>query len=162
MATHTSTLAWRIPGTGEPGGLPSMGRHRVGHDWSDLAPAAAAGKHSTGQLTSQLYSLLNMNGSSRIIYMETMTMWKRVTKTNRWEMTPEEMDGQFWRKKIIFKTWTQVIKSLERIFIHKMRYNEKWEKMKQTKKILGINKCLPNKSKERLEKKVKKSFQKFF
>ena len=32
MATHSSTLAWRIPGTGEPGGLPSMGSHRVGHD----------------------------------------------------------------------------------------------------------------------------------
>ena len=42
MATHTSVLAWRIPGTGEPSGLPSMGLHRVGHDWSDLAAAAAA------------------------------------------------------------------------------------------------------------------------
>ena len=37
MATHSSVLAWRIPGTGEPGGLPSMGSHRVGHDRSDLA-----------------------------------------------------------------------------------------------------------------------------
>ena len=37
MATHSSVLAWRIPGMGEPGGLPSMGSHRVGHDWSDLA-----------------------------------------------------------------------------------------------------------------------------
>ena len=42
MATCSSVLAWRIPGTGEPGGLPSMGSHRVGHDWSDLAAAAAA------------------------------------------------------------------------------------------------------------------------
>ena len=32
MATHSSVLAWRIPETGEPGGLPSMGLHRVGHD----------------------------------------------------------------------------------------------------------------------------------
>ena len=40
MATHSSVLAWRIPGTGEPSGLPSMGSHRVGHDWSDLAAAA--------------------------------------------------------------------------------------------------------------------------
>ena len=39
MAPHSSVLAWRIPGTGEPGGLPSMGLHRVGHDWSDLAAA---------------------------------------------------------------------------------------------------------------------------
>ena len=43
MATQSSVLAWRIPGMGEPGGLLSMGSHRVGHDWSDLA-AAAAGK----------------------------------------------------------------------------------------------------------------------
>ena len=42
MATHSSVLAWRIPGMGEPGGLLSMGSHRVGHDWSDLASAAAA------------------------------------------------------------------------------------------------------------------------
>ena len=41
MATYSSVLAWRIPGTGEPGGLPSMGSHRVGHDSSDLAAAAA-------------------------------------------------------------------------------------------------------------------------
>ena len=39
MATHSSVLAWRIPGMGEPGGLPSMGSHRVGCDWSDLAAA---------------------------------------------------------------------------------------------------------------------------
>ena len=44
MATHSSVLAWRIPGTEEPGGLPSMGSHRVGHDLvgSNLAAAAAA------------------------------------------------------------------------------------------------------------------------
>ena len=41
MATHSSVLAWRIPGMGEPGGLLSMGSHRVGHDLSDLAAAAA-------------------------------------------------------------------------------------------------------------------------
>ena len=42
MATHSSTHVWKIPGMGEPGGLLSMGSHRVGHDWSDLAAAAAA------------------------------------------------------------------------------------------------------------------------
>ena len=41
MATHSSFLAWRIPGTGEPGGLPSLGLHRLRHDWSDSAAAAA-------------------------------------------------------------------------------------------------------------------------
>ena len=42
VATHSSVLAWRIPGMGEPGGLPSMGSHRVGQNGSDLAAAAAA------------------------------------------------------------------------------------------------------------------------
>ena len=40
MAPHSGTLAWRIPGMGEPGGLPSMGSHWVGHDWSDLVAAS--------------------------------------------------------------------------------------------------------------------------
>ena len=42
MATHSSILAWRTPGTGQPGGLLPTGSHRVGHDWSDLAAAAAS------------------------------------------------------------------------------------------------------------------------
>ena len=41
MVAHSSVLAWRIPGTGESGGLPSMGSHRVRHDWSNFAAAAA-------------------------------------------------------------------------------------------------------------------------
>ena len=59
MATHSSVLAWRIPGMVEPGGLPSMGSHRVGHDWSDLAAAAAAAvgiKKSPRTLISMLSS----------------------------------------------------------------------------------------------------------
>ena len=48
-ATHSSVLAWRIPGRGEPGGLPSMGSHRVRHDWSDLAAAAAAATSTLGR-----------------------------------------------------------------------------------------------------------------
>ena len=47
MATHSSVLAWRIPRMREPGGLPSMGLHRVGHDCSDLAAAAAAAGHGS-------------------------------------------------------------------------------------------------------------------
>ena len=48
MATHSSVLAWRIPGTGDPGGLLSMGLHRVRHDWSDWAAAAAAAVTNEG------------------------------------------------------------------------------------------------------------------
>ena len=47
MASHACILAWRLPGTGEPGGLPSMGSHRVEHDRSDLAAAAAAAAINT-------------------------------------------------------------------------------------------------------------------
>ena len=56
MATHSSVLAWRVPGMGEPGGLLSVGSHRVGHDRSDLAaaahtvkgfPGSSAGKESS-------------------------------------------------------------------------------------------------------------------
>ena len=57
MATHPSVLAWRIPGTGEPGGLPSMGSHRVGHDWSDLAaPTAAAAAAAVSINTIQTFN----------------------------------------------------------------------------------------------------------
>ena len=50
MATYSSVLAWRIPGTGEPGGLSSLGSHRVGHDWSDLAASLqVAGKKQIGK-----------------------------------------------------------------------------------------------------------------
>ena len=74
MATHPSILAWRIPGTEEPGGLLSMGSHRVGHDWSDLAAAAAmswlflSGGHSIGAsasvlpMNSQGWFLLRLTG----------------------------------------------------------------------------------------------------
>ena len=50
MATHSSILAWRIPGTGEPGGLSSMGSHRVGHDRSDLAAAAWPNNPTAGHI----------------------------------------------------------------------------------------------------------------
>ena len=45
MATHSSILAWRIPGPEEPSGLPSVGSHEVGHDWSGLAAAAMHSDH---------------------------------------------------------------------------------------------------------------------
>jgi len=57
MATHSSVLAWRIPGTEEPGGLPSMGSCRVGHDWSDLAAAAAAESQNKGNPEKHLLPL---------------------------------------------------------------------------------------------------------
>ena len=60
MATHTSILAWRIPGTEEPSGLLSMGSHRVGQDWSDLA-AAAAHNHIGVNVTVDTQTPLKVN-----------------------------------------------------------------------------------------------------
>ena len=66
-ATHSSVLAWRIPGTGHPGGLPSMGSHRVGHDWSDSASVecslqqALQNAHVFFYLLSSLWEMLKVS-----------------------------------------------------------------------------------------------------
>ena len=56
MATHSSAIAWRIPGTGKPGGLPSMGSHRVEHNWSDLAATAANSVQFSSVVSDSLWS----------------------------------------------------------------------------------------------------------
>ena len=61
MATHSSVLAWRIPGTGEPDGLLSMGSHRVGHDWSDLAAAVKYSKQNPQRGTSLVIQGLGLS-----------------------------------------------------------------------------------------------------
>ena len=66
MATHSSVLAWRLPGTGEPGGLPSMGSNRVGHDWSDLA-AAASGKSTASRALLGLMLWRLDGGGSKVV-----------------------------------------------------------------------------------------------
>ena len=76
MATHSSVLAWRIPGTGEPGGLPSLGSHRVGHDWSDLAAAAAA------KIKMKWLKLEEAFGATKW-----KSKWKLMKKLGRWRST---------------------------------------------------------------------------
>ena len=61
MATHSRVLAWRIPGTGEPGGLPSVGSHRVGHDRSDLAAAASRSLRVVVILVNMLILFFSLN-----------------------------------------------------------------------------------------------------
>ena len=75
MATHSSVLAYRIPGTGEPGGLPSMGSHRVRHDWSNLAAAAAAAAkpskipfNSDPVIQTPCYSFLSLQGNLLLVF----------------------------------------------------------------------------------------------
>ena len=70
MATHSSILAWRIPGMGEPGGLPSTGSHRVGHNWSDLAAAAAAVHGSRGHFDFQVLLFKKFHKVIHAIYSD--------------------------------------------------------------------------------------------
>ena len=65
MATHSSVLAWRIPGTAEPGGLPSVGSHRVRHDWSDLAATAAVLLNGASKVVQMVKNLPAIVGNAR-------------------------------------------------------------------------------------------------
>ena len=85
MATHSSVLAWRIPGTGEPGGLPSMGSHRVRHNWSDLAAAAVAAAGAQNlqnvSLACGSFQVLNNQGpkdSGRNFDLPPITAWNLI------------------------------------------------------------------------------------
>ena len=78
MATHSSVLAWRIPGTGEPRGLLSLGSHRVRHDWSDLAAAAAAAPQYVCFNLITLLKILSPNSH------RTLTYELRGTKFSSW------------------------------------------------------------------------------
>ena len=83
MASHSSVLAWRIPGTGHPGGLPSMGSHRVGHDWSDSAAAAANTKYFCVLETLNISMCL-------VFYTHLLTFpWSR-----KWQPTPVFLPGE--------------------------------------------------------------------
>ena len=79
MATHSSVLAWRIPGTGEPGGLSSMGSHRVRHDWSDLAAAVAVewSNKPWCMCLMEYYSVCTFHIS---VYHMVVICWKNVVK----------------------------------------------------------------------------------
>ena len=86
MATHSSVLAWRIPATGEPGGLPSMGSHRVGHDWSDLAAAAAA--------TSEIKCFSPVNLPLHLLNYQTSQRTKKEKKGKFLPLHHEVLQGQ--------------------------------------------------------------------
>ena len=88
MATHSSILTWRIPGTGEPGGLPSMGSHRVGHDWSNL-PAAAADFETVELVTCKGGFLTKFHPSAQIRF--------QIQMFSSWVLTHHSMStSQNW------------------------------------------------------------------
>ena len=82
MATHSSVRVWRIPGTGEPGGLLCSGPHRVGNDWSDLAAAAAAAaaQHNLGSVLNNIlleWLMLNNEDEAHCHWILTTSLWGR-------------------------------------------------------------------------------------
>ena len=88
MATPSRVLAWRIPETEEPGGLPSMGSHRVGHDWSDLAAAAIDSERAS--LEAQMVKSLPAVRSPRFKPWVWKILWRR-----EWQPTPVFLPGKF-------------------------------------------------------------------
>ena len=96
MATHSSVLAWRIPGIGEPGGLPSMGSHRVGHNWSDLAAAAA----DKGRVSQEALVVKNLSANAgrckrcRFNPWIGMIPWRKA-----WQPTPVFLPGDSHRQR---------------------------------------------------------------
>ena len=102
MATHSSVLAWRIPGMGEPGGQPSMGSHRVGHDWSDLAAAAGGVRWGSSENSVRLYFYLSSQGygfSSGHVGCESWTL----KKAERWRIDAFKL--WCWRR-LLRVPWT--------------------------------------------------------
>ena len=129
MVTHSSVLAWRIPGTGEPGGLPSMGSHRVGHNWSDLAVAAAhASKVNAQNSPSQASEYVNRelpdvqagfrkgrgtrDQIANICWIMKKQESSRKTSSSAWLTMPKPWTawitincGKFWKKWEYQTTW---------------------------------------------------------
>ena len=86
MATHSSVLAWRIPETGEPGGLPSMGLHRIKHDWSDLAAAAAVWSEAKSLSRVRLFAT-----PRTMAYQAPLSM--RFSRQECWSVLPSPSPG---------------------------------------------------------------------
>ena len=75
MATYSSVLAWRIPGTGEPGGLLSVGLHRVRHDWSDLAAAVAAHRFNLPWICNEVFTKTQRTRFKELLGWWTQEAW---------------------------------------------------------------------------------------
>ena len=111
MATHSSVLAWRIPGTGEPGGLPSLGSHRVGHDWSDSAAAAA-----TALLLPVSMYLTMLDDSyewNNVIYVLLPLLISPYSSLNNLKVFKKITFFFFFRNEPTFKGWICIPKAMK-------------------------------------------------
>ena len=106
MATHSSVLAWRIPGMAEPGGLPSVGSHRVRHDWSDLAAAAHKKIINIGKHLENLELFHNAGGNAKWCSYNGKAVWRVLKKLknktaersiNSTSIYPKELKSQSQR-----------------------------------------------------------------
>ena len=112
MATHSSVLAWRIPETGETGRLPSMGSHRVGHDWHDLA-AAAQDTWFCGSTSGYIPAILHLGGLQTPIFT---TPNPQPCETTGNPLTFQSLRHWFWncqlillREKIAPNVWSWLL-----------------------------------------------------
>ena len=129
MASHSSVLAWRIPGTGEPGGLPSVASHRVGHDWSDLAAAAVAvnvGNLIFGSSTFSIY----------IPYNNSLHIWMKRVIVRNWLTKLERL-----RSRMIYQWPAQDLGMLVVWFSLSAKASETGEKMMRMRSIKAENGC---------------------
>ena len=126
MATHSSVLAWRIPGMVKPGGLPSMGSHRVRHDWSDLAAAAAYAyirEEKKSQINNLSFHLKNLGKKEQVKLKESRK--EEITKSiNQWNLKQNNET-----KSLYFEETNIIDKALARLTEREERH--RWHKYKE-------------------------------
>ena len=120
MATHSSIHAWRIPGTEEPSGLLSMGSHKVGHDWSDLAAADSILKSRDTTLPTKVHLVKAMvfpvvmygceswtikKAERRRIYAFELWYWSRLLRV---PWTARRLTSPFWRGSALGFLWKKL------------------------------------------------------
>ena len=108
MATHSSVLAWRIPGTGEPGGLPSMGSHRVGHNLRDLAVAAAGHVGECYWEKEEAFQLLPVlsGGYDRLEILSPKCVGIHKRGSGTWQVASKRQ-GEIFPNLVELKKWSQ-------------------------------------------------------
>ena len=124
MATHSSVLAWRIPRTGEPGRLLSMGSHRVRHDWSDLAAAAAAEYIMRNSGLEEVQAGIKIAGRhiNNLRYADDTTLM-----AEKWRRTKEPLNESERRE---WKSWLKAQHSENEdngIWSHHFMANRQWK-----------------------------------
>ena len=130
MATHSSVLAWRIPGMGEPGGLPSLGSHRVRHDWSDLAAAAEECK-------SKPQWVVDLTPAR-------MPIIKKSTNNKCWRRCGEKgtLLHCWWERKLVQPLWRIEWRFLKKLKIE-LPYHPEIPLLYPEKTIIQKDKCTP-------------------